>query len=100
MSVGTEKRSNQRVTFSRGVPVRVVAIDGTWTRHCLMMDASNDGAKLTLAQSVEGLQLKEFFLLLSTMGSSFRRCELAWINGDDMGVRITEKPSSKPKKKK
>lgn len=100
MVVGTEKRSNQRVTFSRGVPVRVVAIDGTWTRHCLMMDASNDGAKLTLAKSVEGLQLKEFFLLLSTTGSSFRRCELAWINGDDMGVRFIEKlESSKPKER-
>lgn len=91
MAVGTEKRSNQRVTFARGIPVRVVAIDGTWTRHCLMMDASSDGAKLTLALSLEGLRLKEFFLLLSTTGSSFRRCELAWINGDDMGVRLIEK---------
>lgn len=100
MALGPDKRSGQRVVFSRGVPVRVVAIDGTWTRNCLMLDASDDGAKLTLAQSVEGLQLKEFFLLLSTTGSSFRRCELAWMNGDDMGVRFIEKPeSSKPKEK-
>jgi hypothetical protein len=78
--------------------VRVVAIDGTWTRHCLMMDASNDGARLTLPQSVEGLDLKEFFLLLSTTGASFRHCQLAWINGDDMGIRFIEKPGlSKPK---
>tara|TARA_A200000159_G_scaffold140000_1_gene141860 strand:+ start:531 stop:740 length:210 start_codon:yes stop_codon:yes gene_type:complete len=65
-----------------------------------MMDASNDGAKFTLAQSVDGLQLKEFFLLLSATGSSFRRCQLAWINGDDMGVRFIEKlESSRPKER-
>jgi len=91
MATGPEKRRNHRVAFSRGVPVRVVAIDGTWTRDCLMMDASDDGAKLTLAQSVEGLRLKEFFLVLSTTGSSFRRCQMAWLNGDDMGVRFIEK---------
>jgi hypothetical protein len=62
-----------------------------------MMDASNDGAKLTLAQPVEGLQVKEFFLLLSTTGSSFRRCELVWINGNDMGVRFIEQPKSAQK---
>ncbi len=94
MALGLEKRRNQRVVFSRGIPVRVVAIDGTWTRNCLMMDASNDGAKLKLTQSVEGLQLKEFFLLLSTTGSSFRRCELAWMNGVEMGVRFIEKKTS------
>lgn len=98
MAVASEKRTTRRVTFSRGVPVRVAAIEGTWTRHCLMMDASRGGAKLTFAQSVEGLQLKEFFLLLSTTGSSFRRCELAWINGGDMGVRFVEKSES-PKAK-
>lgn len=97
MSLTPEKRNKQRVVFSRGIPVRVVAIDGTWTRHCLMMDASNDGAKLTLAQPVEGLQVKEFFLLLSTTGSSFRRCELVWINGNDMGVRFIEQPKSAQK---
>ena len=87
-----------RVVFSRGIPVRLVAIDGSWTRHCLLMDASDDGAKLTLTNSVEGLRLKEFFLLLSTTGSSYRRCELAWMNGDDMGIRFIEKSESSKRK--
>lgn len=100
MAPGSEKRGNQRVKFSRGVPVRVVAIDGTWTRNCLMMDASKDGAKLTLAESVEGLHLSEFFLLLSTTGSSFRRCQLAWMNGDDVGIRFIEKSELKLAKEK
>ena len=98
-AAGPEKRDEHRVPFSRGIPVRIVAIDGTWSRDCQMIDASATGAKLALTQSVAGLRLKEFFLLSSTTGSSFRRCELAWINGDDMGVRFIEKPkSSKPKR--
>jgi hypothetical protein len=36
--------------------------------------------------SVEGLHLKEFFLLLSSTGLAYRRCELAWVNGDQIGV--------------
>lgn len=91
MATGPEKRGEPRVLFSRGIPVRIVAIDGTWSRDCEMLDASDTGAKLTITQSVQGLRLKEFFLLLSTTGSSFRRCQLAWLNGDDMGVQFIEK---------
>ena len=40
MAAGREKRDEHRVAFSRGIPVRIVAIDGTWNRHCQMMDAS------------------------------------------------------------
>lgn len=100
MPSGPEKRGRQRVVFARGVPVRIAAIDGTWSRTCLMMDASDTGAKLLLTQSVSGLRLQEFFLVLSTTGSAFRRCELAWINGDDMGVHFIEKtnPPKTPKK--
>jgi hypothetical protein len=49
-------------------------------------DASNTGARLTIEGSVEGLQLREFFLLLSSTGLAYRRCELAWVNGDKVGV--------------
>jgi hypothetical protein len=31
---------------------------------------------------------KEFFLLLSSTGLAFRRCELAWIDGTHVGVRF------------
>ena len=56
-----------------------------------MMDASDNGAKLTLTQPVESLQLRQFFLKLSTTGSSFRRCELAWMNDNEVGVGLIEK---------
>ena len=44
------------------------------------------GAKLSVESSIDGLPLKEFFLVLSSTGTAFRRCELAWVNGDNLGV--------------
>ena len=100
MALKPEKRSSSRVEFSRDVPVRIVAIDGTWSRTCLMLDVAAEGAKLKLEKSIKGLNLKEFFLLLSTNGSSFRRCELAWLNGDEMGVRFVSKGAVTPSKRR
>ena len=70
-----------------------MAIDGTWRRVCFIADG---GAKLTVEGSIEGLQLKEFFLLLSSTGLAYRRCELAWLNGDQIGVKFL-KQSEKAK---
>jgi hypothetical protein len=75
----------------------MMGIDGTWRRDCVMEDVSETGAKLTVEGSVEGLQLKEFFLLLSSTGLAYRRCELTWVNGDQIGVTFL-KPGDKGKK--
>lgn len=83
---GPEQRKQHRVVFERGFPVTIMAIDGTWRRSCTMKDVSDGGARLSIDGSVEGLFLKEFFLLLSSTGLAFRRCELAWVNGDELGV--------------
>ncbi|MGH6710318.1 MAG: PilZ domain-containing protein [Bradyrhizobium sp.] len=99
MSSENDKRKISRVEFSRGIPVRIAGIDGTWTRNCLMRDASDQGAKLTLKQSVQGLALKEFFLILSTTGAPFRHCEVAWINGSEMGVRFVKTAAKEPARK-
>lgn len=88
MTVKTDQRGNSRVVFERGVPAQVMGIDGTWRRECTMEDVSESGAKLTIDGSVEGLHLKEFFLLLSSTGLAYRRCELAWMNGDQIGVNF------------
>jgi hypothetical protein len=74
------------VRFARGFDVHIMAIDGTWRRACLMKDASDSGAQLITKTSISGLNLKEFFLLLSVTGLAFRRCQLAWVNGDQVGV--------------
>ena len=84
----SERRKGERVIFERGIPAHMMGIDGTWRRECTMEDISETGAKLTVEGSVEGLHLKEFFLLLSSTGLAYRRCELSWVNGDQIGVNF------------
>jgi hypothetical protein len=92
-----QRRTGERITFERGFNAHLMGIDGTWRRHCTMEDVSETGAKLTVQGSMEGLNLKEFFLLLSSTGLAYRRCELAWVNGDQIGVNFL-KPGEKKKK--
>ena len=92
--MASERRKSDRVTFERGINAHMMGIDGTWRRNCILQDVSDTGARLTVDGSVEGLNLKEFFLLLSSTGLAYRRCELAWVNGDQVGatfIRQNEK---------
>lgn len=73
----------------------MMGIDGTWRRACSVEDISEIGAKLTVEGSIEGLNLKEFFLLLSSTGLAYRRCELAWVNGDQVGVNFLKHENKK-----
>ncbi|MEH2546029.1 hypothetical protein V1283_002674 [Bradyrhizobium sp. AZCC 2262] len=92
-----ENRKAHRVVFGRGFSANMMAIDGTWQRPCTMQDASDTGARLTVDGSIEGLALKEFFLVLSTMGKAYRRCQLAWVNGDQIGVSFIKSIDKKKK---
>jgi hypothetical protein len=75
-----------------------MGIDGTWRRNCLMFDVSQTGARLHVEDSIEGLDLKEFFLLLSSTGLAYRRCRLVRVAGDQIGIEFLA--PSKPNKKK
>ena len=66
----------------------MMGIDGTWRRSCCVEDISEIGAKLTVEGSIEGLNLKEFFLLLSSTGLAYRRCELVRVNGTEIDVQF------------
>jgi hypothetical protein len=99
-STVTEKRDSPRVKFERGYSAYMMAIDGTWRRQCIVHDVSATGAKLTIEGSIDGLTIKEFFLLLSSTGLAYRRCELAWVNGEQIGVTFLtaiKKPAARPK---
>ena len=87
----SDQRAHLRVKFDHEHHVQIMAIDGTWARPCLLNDASETGARLTLEGQIGGLNLKEFFLLLSSTGLAFRRCELAWVNGQQIGVRFLKR---------
>jgi hypothetical protein len=73
-----------------------MGVDGTWRRSCYLLDASESGAKLEVEGSADVLKAREFFLLLSSTGLAFRRCELVWIDGTEVGVKfIAEKTKHK-----
>jgi hypothetical protein len=96
-------RKNERVDFERGFDVFMMGIDGTWRRDCKMIDVSQTGARLSIKGSFEGLDLKEFFLLLSSTGLAYRRCRLVRVDGEQIGVEflVADKSSKKkpPKQK-
>jgi hypothetical protein len=86
----------QRVTFSHGFGVCIMGIDGTWRRECLLTAISDVDAVLTVEGSIEGLNLKEFFLLLSSTGLAYRRCELARVNGRELDVQFLHEKNKGP----
>jgi len=87
--------SDIRVKFERGLPAHMMAIDGTWRRECVVDDVSDSSATLTVSTSIEGLNLNEFFLLLSSTGLVYRRCALEWVNGDRVGVGFLRQKDKK-----
>ena len=73
----------------------MMGIDGTWRRDCVVEDISELGAKMTVEGSIEGLHLKEFFLLLSSTGLAYRRCELVRVNGTEMDIHFLKGKNAK-----
>ena len=88
--MATERRKGERVVFERGFAAHMMGIDGTWRRSCLVEDISEFGAKLTVQGNIEGLALKEFFLLLSSTGLVYRRCRLVRLQGEEIGIEFVK----------
>jgi hypothetical protein len=76
-----------------------MAVDGTWRRACILKDVSATGARLEVDGSTDVLQSREFFMILSSRGLAFRRCELIWINGSTVGVQFVFNSGKKKKAK-
>src|ERR1700748_3588041 len=93
-------RKSERVDFERGIHVHMMGIDGTWRRDCLMVDVSQTGARLSVEGPLEGLDLKEFFLLLSSTGLAYRRCRLVRVTGDEIGIEFLTPTKSKKRVRK
>src|ERR1700681_1499006 len=90
-----DNKGTERVTFSRGYDVCIMAIDGTWRRDCQLNAISDADATLTVEGSIQGLNLKEFFLLLSSTGLASRRCELVRVHGTEMDIQFLRAKHSK-----
>ncbi|MDH2348554.1 PilZ domain-containing protein [Bradyrhizobium sp. SSUT18] len=90
-------RKALRVKMDHKQPVNLMGSDGTWRRSCVLLDISQSGAKIEVEGTLDVLQAKEFFLLLSSTGLAYRRCELVWIDGTTAGVHfITADGKKKP----
>jgi len=85
------------VGFARGISVRILAIDGTWQRDCEMLDVSHIGVLLRFTDERTALGLKEFFLVLSSMGSAHRRCEMIWAQDDRLGAAFIDSDGERKK---
>lgn len=81
-------RPDHRVTFENGVAAQLMAIDGTWRLECIVHEVSEFDARISVATSISGLHLREFFLLLSSPGLAYRRCAMDWINGNQIGAKF------------
>jgi len=91
-------RKSERVDFERGIHVHIMGIDGAWRRNCMMIDVSQTGARLAIEGPFESLDLKEFFLLLSSTGLAYRRCKLVRVAGNQIGVQFLQAAAAKSSK--
>jgi hypothetical protein len=77
------EESETRVKFERPLDSRIMAIDGTWCRECLLIDVSESGALIKLTSLAA--DLTGFFLVLSSFGN-YRRCKRASVHGPLIGL--------------
>ncbi len=92
-----ENPGGKNVVFERGIAAYIMGIDGTWRCECTMDEVSEAGASLTINRAMDGLNLKEFFLVLSSTGLAFRRCQLARVNGNRISaIFVSQKGRKKP----
>ncbi|TFV73105.1 PilZ domain-containing protein [Bradyrhizobium frederickii] len=94
-------RKASRVKMDHRQPVNLMGSDGTWRRRCVLLDVSQSGAKVEVEGTLDVLQAKEFFMLLSSTGLAYRRCELVWIDGTTAGIHFIatdgkKKPAGAP----
>ena len=93
------QRKADRVHFQHEHSVTLVGVDGTWRRACVLKDVSATGARVEVDGSTDVLKSREFFMVLSSTGLAFRRCELVWINGSTAGLHFVLNSGKKKKAK-
>jgi hypothetical protein len=92
-----EQRKSRRVVFERGYDAHMMAIDGTWRRSCVIEEVSDTGGNSPSRVRSKGYRSRNSFCCCRPTGLAFRRCELAWVNGEKLGVTF-KRPSDKKAK--
>jgi hypothetical protein len=86
--------TNRRRSLRRTIVYRakIHASDGSWDRDCHVLDVSQTGAKLGVAQATELPQ--DFILALSIQGNATRLCRVVWATESEIGVRFAKPAAS------
>lgn len=88
-------RKAERVRLQQPLPANLMGVDGQWRLSCFLIDISATGAKLEVDGSLDILKAAEFFLVFSSAGLAFRRCQLVRVDGSAIGVRfVAEKKTA------
>jgi hypothetical protein len=90
-----DNRKTSRVRMDHRQAVNLMGSDGTWQRRCVLVDISTSGAKIEVEGSLDVLKAKEFFMVLSSTGLAYRRCELVWIDGTTAGIHFVDPAAGK-----
>jgi hypothetical protein len=84
----SNRRITQRVEFGAHLGMRMVALDGSWSRSCSIDNVSETGARLTVNEKFDSLDLREFWLFLAQNGKARRRCCKVWQDAHRIGVHF------------
>jgi PilZ domain len=77
-------------------PARIVADDGSWMYPCEIFDVSVGGARLAVYCPSQTSLPGQFLLQLSEISQIGRSCELAWQQGNEIGVRFVREGQAVP----
>jgi hypothetical protein len=75
---------------------RIVADDGSWMYPCEIFDVSVGGARLAIYCPPQVPLPPQFLLQLSEISHTSRPCELAWRQGNEIGVRFVREIHAAP----
>jgi hypothetical protein len=94
MPFNEPQKAGSLVKFEQPRHARVMAIDGTWSRECLLLGVSETTAQIKLIGPVAGLT--EFFLVLASFGNPvYRRCTMLSVDGPQLEVLFKRGPIGK-----
>ncbi len=94
--VRDRRKPSDRVAFEPPRSATILSVDGTWSCPCRLLEISETGAHLAVSVALPATTLTEFFLLLTSTGSVYRRCAFASLHAGAMDVVFLKARASAP----
>ena len=91
-----QEQRREHIRKSMSYRARIVADDGTWMYPCEIFDVSVGGARLAIYCPAQTPLPEQFLLRLSEISQTSRYCELAWRQGNEIGVRFVREANAAP----